>query len=258
MDVYEVIQMGLQIPSELIEAISKGSVSLFLGAGASLEAAFPDTNKLAEYLAKKAGKRHSPLLSGQTLDTVADYLYVEPGYGKQWVREKIINCFEKKHKVVNRPPSQAHELMTKIRWRTIFTTNYDRLIEISYDSNGGCVQRHLPIYTPDAQIRRHESEVVRIIKLNGSVDEAARNSSHELVLTFADQQQARSRNEEFYNLLRNEVANGPILFVGFSFTHPGAYARGTSPEFSLLQELLQEMGLLLAGIILLPPMTHHP
>ena len=234
--------MGLQIPSELMEAISKGRVSLFLGAGASLEAGFPDTNKLAEYLAEKAGKRHSPLLSGQTLDMVADYLYAEPGYGKQWVREKIIDCFEKKHKVVNRPPSQAHELMTKIRWRTIFTTNYDRLIEISYDSNLGCVQRHLPIYTPDAQIRRHESEVVRIIKLNGSVDEAARNSSHEIVLTFADQQQARSRNEEFYNLLRTEATNGPILFVGFSFTHPGAYARGTSPEFSLLRELLKEMG----------------
>ena len=237
-----VIKMTLQIPSVLMEEIAKGRVTLFLGAGASREADFPDANKLADYLIEQAGKTHSSSLSGRTLDDVAEYLYIEDGYGKQWVRQKIIDCFEKKHKVVNRPPSLAHEHMTMIRWRTIFTTNYDRLIEISYDSNLKCTQRQLPIYTPDAQIQRHEMEVVRIIKLNGSVDEAARNSSHEMVLTFADQQQARSRNEEFYKLLREEAINGPIIFVGFSFTHPGAHNRGTSPEFLLLQELLREMG----------------
>jgi tetratricopeptide (TPR) repeat protein len=100
----------------------------------------------------------------------------------------------------------------------------------------------LPIFTPDLQIRRHEKDVVRLIKLNGSVDEAARNSSHELVLSFADQQEARSRNKDFYELLRDEAINGPIIFVGFSFTHPGARNMGTSPEFLLLQEILREMG----------------
>ena len=78
--------------------------------------------------------------------------------------------------------------------------------------------------------------------MNGSVDEAARNSSHELVLTFADQQISRSSNEKFYDLLREEAINGPIIFVGFSFTHPGASSKGTSPEFSLLMELLRDMG----------------
>jgi tetratricopeptide (TPR) repeat protein len=234
--------MPIEIPPVLIEDISKGRGTLFLGAGASREADFPDSNTLAEYLASKAGNSYSSKLRGQALDTVADYLYMEQGYGKQWVRQKIIGCFEKKHRVVKRPPSQAHGIMTKIKWRTIFTTNYDRLIEIAYELSPDCVQRVLPIYTPDAQIRRHEEEVARLIKLNGSVDEAARNSSHELVLTFADQQEARSRNSEFYELLREEVINGPIIFVGFSFTHPGARNKGTSPEFSLLQEILREMG----------------
>ena len=198
--------------------------------------------EMAEYLASKSGNSHSSILRGQALDTVADYLYAESGYGKQWVRQKIIECFEKKHGTVKRPPGQAHGIMTMIKWRTIFTTNYDRLIEIAHESSRDCVQRVLPIYTPDAQMRRHEVEVARLIKLNGSVDKAARNSSHELVLTFADQQEARSRNSEFYDLLREEAINGPIIFVGFSFTYPGARNVGTSPEFSLLQEILREMG----------------
>jgi tetratricopeptide (TPR) repeat protein len=234
--------MPLKIPWALIDDILKGKGTLFLGAGASREASFPDANMLAEYLASKAGNSLSSKLSGQPLDTVSDYLYLESGYGKQWVRQKIIDCFEKKHKTVKRPPSIAHEIMTKIKWRAIFTTNYDRLIEITYDSSQDAIQRVLPIYTPDEQIRRHEEEVTRLIKLNGSVDEAARNSSHELVITFADQQVARIRNQRFYELLRDEAANGPIIFIGFSFTHPGARDKGTSPEFSLLQEILREMG----------------
>ena len=234
--------MAIEIPSTLMEEISRGRASLFLGAGASREAGFFGTNELADYLVNRSGNPHSSILKGQTLDGVADYLYMEPGYGKQWVRQEIIKFFEEKHKIVKRPPSQAHEITTKTRWRTIFTTNYDRVVEISYDSNSGCVQRILPIYAPDSQIMMHEEDVVRLIKLNGSVDEAARNSSHELVLTFADQQQSLSRNDRLYQLLREDAINGPIIFVGFSFTHPGASYKGTSPEFLMLQDILRQMG----------------
>ncbi|MBM3166651.1 MAG: hypothetical protein FJZ94_04310 [Chloroflexi bacterium] len=234
--------MAIEIQQTLIDEISKGRASLFLGAGASREANFPSTEDLAEHLSTKAGSSYSAILADQPLDAVAQHLYLQPGYGKHWVRQVIIEYFEEKHRGAKRPPSPAHEAMTRTRWRTIFTTNYDRLIEIAYDSSPECVQRLLPIYAPDPQILRHEADVVRLIKLNGSVDEAARNSSHELVLTFAEQQDARSRNKAFYELLREEAINGPIIFVGFRFVHPGSSTPGTSPEFQLLRELLREMG----------------
>jgi tetratricopeptide (TPR) repeat protein len=78
--------------------------------------------------------------------------------------------------------------------------------------------------------------------INGSVDEAARNSSHELVITFADQQQSLSRNDKLYQLFREAAVNGPIIFCGFSFRHPGASSKGTSPEFLMLQDIIREMG----------------
>lgn len=234
--------MAIEIPAPLLEAISNGRACLFLGSGASREASFPSTTDLAKYLVKKAGEPLSTKLSGQSLDSVAEYLYLEEGYGKPWVRQRIIEYFQEKHRTVKRPPSKAHETTTKISWNTIFTTNYDRLIEISYDSKSGCVQRVLPIYVADLQALRRVENVVRLVKLNGSVDEAERNSSHELVITFADQIKARSDNEVLYNLLREEAIKGPIIFIGFSFTHPGATQKGTSPEFFLLQEILREMG----------------
>jgi tetratricopeptide (TPR) repeat protein len=234
--------MGFEIPQTLIDEITKGRASLLLGAGASREANFPSAEELSDHLATKAGASYSTILAGQPLDAVAQHLYFQPGYGKQWVRQQIIDLFDSKHREVKRPPSHAHETMTKIRWRTIFTTNYDRLVEIAYDSSSQGVQRLLPIYAPDPQILRHETDVVRFIKLNGSVDEAARNSTHELVLTFAEQQDAYSRNEAFYNLLREEAIHGPIIFVGFRFVHPGSYIPGSSPEFQQLRDLLRAMG----------------
>jgi tetratricopeptide (TPR) repeat protein/NAD-dependent SIR2 family protein deacetylase len=234
--------MGLEIQLSLLDEIFKGRASLFLGAGASREAGFPDAQGLAEFLVEKAGTADATALAAQPLDAVAQRLYLKTGFGKPWVRKHVIDFFEEKHRNVKRPPSRAHQAMTSLRWRTIFTTNYDRLAEIAYESGAGPVQRVLPVYAPDPQITRHEQDVVRLIKLNGSVDEAARNSSHQLVLTFAEQQEARSRNSQFYDLLREEAVNGPIIFVGFRFVHPGASLPGTSPEFLQLRELLQQMG----------------
>jgi len=225
-----------------VEEVSGRRASLFLGAGASREASFPSTEDLANYLAKRAGSSYWATLKNRPLDVVAQHLYMQPGYGKHWIRHEIIEYLEEQHRRVERPPSLAHETMTKIQWRTLFTTNYDRLVEIAYGSSSECVQRLSPIYAPDPQIWRHEAKVVRLIKLNGSVDEAARNSSHELVITFSEQQDARSRNKDFYALLRQEAINGPIIFVGFSFTYPGALTPGTSPELQLLRELMREMG----------------
>ncbi|MCW4024539.1 MAG: SIR2 family protein [Candidatus Bathyarchaeota archaeon] len=235
--------MTIEIPPDLLEQISKGRASLFLGAGASCEAGFPGSNDIAKFLADATGAAHKEYLENQNLSTVADYLYLDKkNFGPQWVRQKIIEFIENHQRHVKRPPSRAHELMTKIKWRTIFTTNYDRLVEISYDSSAESVQRLLPIYYPDTQIWRREEEVVKLIKLNGSTDEAQRKCSHELVVNFSDQTIARHSNKDFYDLLRQEAVNGPIIFVGFSFSHPGATEPASSPEFLLLQDLLRDMG----------------
>lgn len=234
--------MGIEINPALLDEVSRGRASLFLGAGASRQANFPSADELGEYLASRAGSNHATRLAGQPLDYIVQDLYLQKGYGEAWVKREVIEYFEQKHREASRPPSKAHELITRIKWRTIFTTNYDRLVEIAYDTCKDCVQRCLPIYDPDPQILRHESHVVRLIKLNGSVDEAARKSSHPLVFTFAEQQDARIRNKDFYTLLREEAVNGPIIFIGFRFAHPGANIAGNSPEFRVLLELLRDMG----------------
>lgn len=234
--------MTLQIPSPLLEDISRGRATLFLGSGASLEAGLPSSASLSNHLAERAGGAHTSMLAEQPLDSVAEYLYHQPGYGPQWVRDQIQRLFAERMRAVPRPPSPGHALITAFRWRSIFTTNYDRLVEVAYDSAPNAVQSCLPIYASDPQLARHEPDTVNLIKLNGSIDEAARNVAHELVLTFQEQQDRVAKHPQLYELLRNEAVTGPIVFLGFRFVHPGSMTAGTSPEFQQLRELLQMMG----------------
>lgn len=231
----------MEIPIPLLDDISKGRASIFLGAGASAEAGFPTAWELAQHLSSEA-RLSGGVLEERPLDFVAQYLVGQPGYGKAWVRSKTIEYLENLHKTVGRPPSAAHAGIAERAWRTAFTTNYDRLLEITYETAQTCCQRLLPIYSPDPQVMMREDSVLRLFKLNGSVDEAARNGTHELVFTFQDQQLAKARNSQFYDVLKREAVNGPIVFIGFRFMHPGARDGATSPEFALLQELLREMG----------------
>jgi len=230
------------IPEPLFEDISKGRASLFLGAGASQEAKFPGGQELAAYLGREAGTAIASSLDGRPLDEVAQYLYLQSGFGPQWIRQKIIDLFETRLRAIQRPVSFAHEGLTRYKWSSIFTTNFDRLVEVTYDSSPSSVQRLLPVYGPDRQNVRHEENLLRLFKLNGSVDEAARNASHQLVLTFAEQQDARRRNAQFYDLLRDAAANGPVIFIGFGFSHPGANTALSSPSFMELRQLLADMG----------------
>lgn len=230
------------IQRSLLDEITRGRASLVLGAGASCEADFPTAWELGNWLVKQAGEPHESKLLDQPLDIVTQYFQLQRGYGKEWVRKQIITLFNEKHRSATRPPSHAHQLLTTIRWRTIFTTNFDRLIELTYDCTPNAVQRHLPVYAPDPLVLRHEEDVVRIVKLNGSTDEAERNAKHDLVLTFPEQQSAAIHNKLFYDLLREESINGPLIFIGFRFIHPGTNVPGTSLEFQQLQNLVRVMG----------------
>lgn len=225
-----------------MEKIKIGRASLFVGAGGSKEANFPDTEELTNLLISNVDEKIKVKLNGKPFGQVIDILYNTPSYGTGWVREKIVKLFFDLQKTAKSPPSNAHFLITEIKWRTIFTTNYDCLIEMGYQSNKNSAQQCLPVYNPDLKIKYHEEERVRIIKLHGSVEEAARDSNHTLVFTFNEMQESRRKNDLFYELLRDEAVNGPLIFVGFKFKYPGASSYATSPEFDILSQMLLTMG----------------
>jgi hypothetical protein len=86
--------MPIEIPPDLLDQVSKGTASLFLGAGASSEAGFPVSRDFAKFLVDSSGGAYSEILKNESLDTVADVLYYDKNFGRHWVRQKVIEYIE--------------------------------------------------------------------------------------------------------------------------------------------------------------------
>ncbi len=117
----------MDIPAALQTQLLEGRVVLVLGAGASREATpsgtlAPSSQELARLLSDKflGGKYRDGHLA-----RVAEYCISESDLVT--VQEYIRRLFD------GLEPSAAHKLLPMFHWRTLATTNYDRLIERAYD-----------------------------------------------------------------------------------------------------------------------------
>jgi hypothetical protein len=68
-----------KLPQSLIDEISNGRASLFLGAGASIEAKFPSSQELVKLLIDKSRESDLGQFHSAPLDTIAQHLYLKAG-----------------------------------------------------------------------------------------------------------------------------------------------------------------------------------
>ena len=129
----------VNIPSYLLDQLRDGRVFLFLGSGASIGAIHPENKKiptndeLRDQIAKK-------FLNDKFLDyplaQVAELAISESDlFSVQSFIASLFYDFE---------PSSFHKLIPKFVWSAIATTNYDLLIEKSYDQDNNPLQKLVP------------------------------------------------------------------------------------------------------------------
>jgi hypothetical protein len=118
----------MELAPYLIEEIKRGNVILFLGSGASMGAQTTNGTKMlsAEELKHKLSERflggHDKSLS---LASVAELSISECDLV---TTQMYINELFK-----NYQPAPFHKKIPKFKWVSIFTTNYDLIVERAYD-----------------------------------------------------------------------------------------------------------------------------
>ena len=105
------------------------------------------------------------------------------------------------------PLSKLHKTLSKFPVRTIFTTNYDKLLEVTFRNNKG--NDPAVVIFPE-QLGYIDDSEVRIIKLHGDIDHPS-----SLVLTRRDYSEYHSTHRDFINLVESSIINYTVLFVGF-------------------------------------------
>src|SRR6266851_3309965 len=125
--------------TELVAQVKKGDCILFLGAGVHMappegsgytypeEYRLPLGGDLAERLAGEFGFAGKfPQESPRDLQRVSLYIETEQGLG----RKTLLDALER-HLREGKKPSPALEILARLPFKIIVTTNYDRLLELA-------------------------------------------------------------------------------------------------------------------------------
>lgn len=197
------------IPGQLLDHISSGNCVLFVGAGASIEAGAPSSKQLAAELSHNF---LNDIHNDEPLPKVSSYIEAMPGLGR-----RVLSDFLYK-RLSELKPTSAHLLIPKFNWASIYTTNYDTLIEKSYESSPN-YSKCMPIISSRDIIFTSPSKTptTYLYKPHGCVSRLS-SSESPLIITEDDYNISFLNREYIYKQLEIFKYKSVFLFVGYSFS----------------------------------------
>lgn len=189
---------------QLIKLIRQEKVSAFIGAGFSIEASAPSVGKLKEIILKEFDDQElQEAHQDDGLDQLTEFYVNEICSGS---RNQLISLMKKAFEF-SPACMDDHKMLANIpHIKTIFTTNYDTLLEDSYPE----AERDIVRNDVDCT---YISKTFKIVKVHG--DFTAPDS---VVITKSDYDKFHKKmpNPTMWKLIESEFASKHILFIGYS------------------------------------------
>ncbi len=197
-------------PDELVRefgaAVDAGQAALLVGAGLSRDAGYPLWGDLVGHAASQVDV---PWMSDFPL--WAQYIE-QAGGGAEILLDEIVSQIAS----VKPIPLENHRLLAKLPIRSMWTTNYDAMIETAVV--GVDVIQH----DEDLAMRRVGDR--RVFKMHGSIPYGSGEpvgGREQLVITRNDfERYANSTHPRLWRLLQAQFLTSSFLFLGFSFDDP--------------------------------------
>lgn len=189
----------------LIKYIRKEDVILFIGSGFSFKAGAPHVCDIIEAILKEGGKEFASENKGKSLRDVSES-FVEFCDG----RNDLISLLGKLFNFEIKDTSDQ-EILRKIpHFKTIFTTNYDTLLETAYP------QAERVVITSNEGCSYADDRIVNIYKVHGDI--TTLNAPDGIIITESDYQNyfKTGRYELIWETLKIAFSKKHILFIGYS------------------------------------------
>lgn len=198
-----------QFIREYALSIISGDAAVFIGAGLSRDAGYLGWTDLLKDKAEEIGldveKEKDDLIS------LAQY-YLNNKKQRTQISDAIRNFFAPNP---NKNPTETHLLLSTLPIRSYWTTNYDRMIERTFELRGISCRAHfndenLSISTNNAQIVVH--------KMHGDVE-----NPNTAVIAKEDYETYNDTHEMMLARFKGEMCSKTFLFLGYSFSDPNIH-----------------------------------
>ena len=211
-----------EFPQPLLESLSEGNCVLYAGAGLSAPAGLPTWQQFADLLVRAAVD--ADFVTGQDReffenalrDLKGDYV-VDEIVGRasgDFLQQFLRTTF------LGKSPPEAHGVLRDLPFAAALTTNFDNLLEVTFQKN----VPSLPVFTPkdtDGLLGAFTRRDFFILKLYGSLDRP-----EDMLVSPAQFDRAISENPIFQRFMETLFISRTILFVGCSLEGIETYLRG--------------------------------
>lgn len=187
----------------LFKLIRREKVALFVGSGMSCYAGYPSASAFKNNILTLIHRPEDYRLTAESsLLDVSEALVSQSGT-KRTLNKLVIDVFGKKPVNIS-----LHETVAKIpHFKTIITTNYDRLFEIAYE------QRISPVIT-DQDLTYTDNSRVELFKVHGCITRPER-----IILSRNDYNNFFVENLDqsvYWTVVKERIISKPVVFIGYS------------------------------------------
>jgi len=189
--------------NDFVKDLNEGTASVFAGAGFSIPAGYVNWSELMTEIAQDLGLN---IDIEKDLVSIAQY-HVNENRTRSKLNRKILEEFTEET-----IETENHRILARLPISSIWTTNYDQLIEKTFSKENKIVD--IKFTNSQLLTTKHKRDVV-IYKMHGDV-----NHPNDAILTKEQYEQYHQTHEPFINALTGELTTKTFLFIGFSFTDP--------------------------------------
>ena len=189
--------------NDFVKDLNEGAASIFSGAGLSVPAGFVNWAELLSEIALDLGL---DINNEKDLVSLAQF-HVNENKTRSKLNRKILEEFTE-----DTIESENHRIIARLPLSSIWTTNYDQLLEKSFQNENKVIDVK---YRNNQLLTTKPKRDIVIFKMHGDI-----NHPDETIITKEQYEQYHSTHEPFINALAGDLTTKTFLFIGFSFTDP--------------------------------------
>lgn len=189
---------------ELAQCLEEEALALFAGAGFTIDAGFPSWASLLRQTALDPSCSPLTLFSGYLEGDLAE---IAQFYANIWGANSLKDNIARAIRKIGIQDGKLLETVKKLNFKTIWTTNYDEVIEKKLVNKKSDIDIY---YREEQLIRISDAGKTKLYKVHGDI-----NDSQSIVITKSELDREK---ELMMTFLKRDLVAYNFLFLGYSFS----------------------------------------